>query len=95
MSDISRPLSYYITDKTNSIWITGISTAKRLGFIYPQAAILVYVSPNNRFTWDRLKWHHIKLPNNWDPETVMINVDGIKQLLAAKYRLISLLPTPT
>lgn len=72
------------------VLITGKQFAKSIGFKDPHRALLKALNNDNDLfiKWscfikniERYDGHHIQMPKNWQPDTIMINLAGVNTLL--------------
>ena len=73
------PIYIYI-DNGKNIWLKGNEVAKILGYENPKMAFKHVHMEDRRYSFE-LIGVEITLPHNWHPQTVLINENGLNQLL--------------
>ena len=73
------PIYIYIDNEKN-IWLKGIEVAKILGYECPKMAFKHVHIEDRRNSFD-LIGKEISLPDKWHPQTIMINENGLNQLI--------------
>ncbi|AAK94079.1 CUN001 putative bro protein, ATP_GTP_A motif, similar to AcMNPV ORF 2 [Culex nigripalpus nucleopolyhedrovirus] len=81
------PFYGYRDPETGAVWISGKSVATGLGYKDGTTSLNRRVSPTNRIKWRELckDGAQVQLPDNWQPDTMMINQRGFRQLMGPKH----------
>ncbi|AAK94186.1 CUN108 putative bro protein, ATP_GTP_A motif, similar to AcMNPV ORF2 [Culex nigripalpus nucleopolyhedrovirus] len=81
------PFYGYRDPATGAVWISGKSVATGLGYKDGKTSLARRVSTENRIKWRELykDGAGVQLPDGWQPDTVMINQRGLRQLMGPKH----------